>query len=177
MATRLPDFRYHPDPLATGSIVPSDSSCECCGRARGYLYKAPIFCKDEVQDICPWCIASGEAATKFDAHFSDDHPLIEAGISASVINEVTRRTPGVFSWQQERWQAHCNDACEFHGDASLPELQNLSGVALTNLLQSRNLDRKYWRQVLRHYEPGGSPSVYKYVCRHCNEAIYTMDFA
>ncbi|MCU9953286.1 CbrC family protein [Burkholderia pyrrocinia] len=32
----LPAFRYHPDPLATGSVIRSDARCMCCGDARGY---------------------------------------------------------------------------------------------------------------------------------------------
>ncbi|WP_274521918.1 CbrC family protein [Burkholderia pyrrocinia] len=34
----LPAFRYHPDPLATGSVIRSDARCVCCGDARGYVY-------------------------------------------------------------------------------------------------------------------------------------------
>ena len=30
MAEPLPTFRYHPDPIGTGSIAPTDEECEAC---------------------------------------------------------------------------------------------------------------------------------------------------
>ncbi|WP_412524086.1 CbrC family protein [Burkholderia sp. S-53] len=38
----LPAFRYHPDPLATGSVIRSDARCVCCGDARGYVCAGPV---------------------------------------------------------------------------------------------------------------------------------------
>ena len=37
-STALPAFRYHPDPVATGSVRSADEPCQVCGRRRGYLY-------------------------------------------------------------------------------------------------------------------------------------------
>ena len=34
----LPYFPYHPDPLATGSVVSSDIECVCCARRHGYTW-------------------------------------------------------------------------------------------------------------------------------------------
>ena len=67
--------------------------------------------------ICPWCIADGSAAGRFGATYTDDHPLIEAGLPESIIEEVTQRTPGYHSWQAEEWKCCCSDACEYHGNA------------------------------------------------------------
>ncbi|MCP4306259.1 MAG: CbrC family protein [bacterium] len=39
----LPSFRYHPDPIATGSIRPSDEAvCRRCSRNRGFIYVGPV---------------------------------------------------------------------------------------------------------------------------------------
>ncbi len=62
----LPVFTYHPHPLETGAIKASDATCECCSKARGFVYTASIYCADEVECVCPWCIADGSAAEKFD---------------------------------------------------------------------------------------------------------------
>ncbi|MCK5338820.1 MAG: CbrC family protein, partial [Bacteroidales bacterium] len=35
MKMDLPKFKYHPDPLKSGSIVRSENECECCGKKRG----------------------------------------------------------------------------------------------------------------------------------------------
>src|SRR5690348_13816236 len=100
----LPAFLYHPDPIATGSVKPSDVVCRCCCQARGHIYTASVYAPVTLRDcICPWCIADGSASGKFDAMFSDGHPLAEAGVPDEVVEEVTKRTPGYNSWQQEVW--------------------------------------------------------------------------
>ncbi|HEX5829769.1 MAG TPA: CbrC family protein, partial [Gemmatimonadaceae bacterium] len=68
MTEPLPSFRYHPDPVAAGSIEPSDAVCRCCGRARGYIYAGPVCAEEEFDDaLCPWCITDGQAAARFAA--------------------------------------------------------------------------------------------------------------
>ena len=172
----LPKFKYHPDPLATEAIKVSDEECECCGKARGYIYNSNIYAEDEIEFICPWCIADGTAAKKFDGMFSDDYPLQEAGISQEIIDEVCLRTPGYNSWQQEVWQTHCSDACEFHGDVEKEEIEKLSGQALESFLKEEMIKKDLWQNILNNYEKGGNPAIYKFVCRKCSEIIYTMDF-
>jgi uncharacterized protein CbrC (UPF0167 family) len=56
-----PPFRYHPDPLGTGSARPDDRSCGVCGITRGVIYDGPIYGK-QVDALCLQCIASGDAA-------------------------------------------------------------------------------------------------------------------
>ena len=109
----LPIFPYHPDPLATGSVVESEAACAACGRARGYLYGGPVFAEEE-QAFCPWCIADGTAAAAFDAEFTDvaDAP---ADVPAEVLEAIAQRTPGFSGWQQERWLYHCGDGAAYLG--------------------------------------------------------------
>jgi uncharacterized protein CbrC (UPF0167 family) len=65
----FPVFKYHPDPRATGAVVAGDSECPCCKSGHWFRVRGhPIYAVEEVEDICPWCIASGEAARCFDAH-------------------------------------------------------------------------------------------------------------
>lgn len=102
MSESLPYFRYHPDPLRTGAIAPSDKACICCGRNRGYIYVGPVYSSNNLtESLCPWCIADGKAATQLDASFADSYPLFQAAIREEVIEEVSLRTPGYISWQQE----------------------------------------------------------------------------
>ncbi len=172
----LPIFKYHPEPIATGAIKSSTETCESCDRARGYVYTSTIYAEEEVENICPWCIADGSASKKFNGMFSDDYPLVKAGISKKIISEVCTRTPGYNSWQQDEWQHHCNDACEFHGDAHKQELLSLEGDNLTQFLSKEMIKADAWKSILDHYERGGSPAIYKFKCRHCPVVIYTMDF-
>jgi uncharacterized protein len=173
----LPTFTYHPDPLATGNIKESDVACRCCGAARGYIYSGSVYARGSYRDcICPWCIADGAAAKKFEASFCDGEPLAEAGVPETVIEEVTRRTPGYTSWQQEVWLCCCGDACEFHGDAARAELRALQGDALARTLATWEWSEGNWGQFVQHYKPGGNPAVYKFRCRHCGEVKYAIDF-
>lgn len=172
---KLPEFKYHPDPISTGAIKADPAQCDCCGQSRGFVYVASFYSTHRGRlTLCPWCIASGEAAKKYDGYFSDDRPLLEAGIAEDSIREVCERTPGYVSWQQEIWQTHCNDACEFHGDAEPAELRALSQDALAELL-AEYLPEDEWRSFVEDYEKGGDPAVYKFVCRHCHKPVYNWD--
>ena len=116
----LPRFRYHPNPIGTGSIVRQDVKCKCCGENRPYVYVGPVYAKEELDScICPWCIADGSAHDKFNCEFVDSAGIGGYGawdrVSIDVVKEVAFRTPGFSSYQQERWWTHCGDAAEFLG--------------------------------------------------------------
>ena len=97
----LPTFRYHPDPVCSGSIVESEKKCRCCGQARGYIYSAPVYSPENLDNaFCPWCIADGSAHSKFRATFVDAEAFAD-GIPESAIDEITQRTPGYASWQTD----------------------------------------------------------------------------
>ena len=81
----LPTFRYHPDPLSTGSIEESENTCGCCGESRGYIYTGPVYTAEELHaPICPWCIASGAAHARFNAEFVDAAAVGDHGSWAEV---------------------------------------------------------------------------------------------
>jgi uncharacterized protein CbrC (UPF0167 family) len=113
----LPEFPYHPDPVATGSVEESDALCMNCGRRRGFIYVGPVYATDELAEaLCPWCIADGSAAARFDASFTDVAELPD-DVPAETIVRVMRRTPGFTGWQQEHWMFHCGDGAAFLGRA------------------------------------------------------------
>lgn len=172
----LPHFTYHPDPIATGSIKPSAEACVCCGQSRGFVYDASFYTTQDVRGpFCPWCIADGSAATRFEGSFNDTYSLASVNVPDAVLQEVEYRTPGYASWQQEVWLAHCGDACEFHGDAPASELQALQGETLDEVLQENMLEPELWQHIVKGYVPGGNPCVFKFVCRHCGARLYGVD--
>ncbi|MEU9879253.1 CbrC family protein [Streptomyces phaeochromogenes] len=76
MSAGLPVFRYHPDPLAGGSIRASTEKCACCHRSTGWIYTATFYTAQEVDgNFCPWCIADGSAAERFEGDFIDAYGL------------------------------------------------------------------------------------------------------
>src|SRR5690348_16843232 len=119
----LPLFRYHPDPLATGSVrADTDTPCLACSRIRGYIYTGPAYTEKNFileEHLCPWCIADGSAAKRFSATFNDTGQT--DGISDQVRNEIETRTPGFDAWQQEQWLSCCGDAAAFLGHADAKE--------------------------------------------------------
>lgn len=153
MSEALPSFKYHPDPIATGSVEASAAPCRCCGRARGYLYVGPVYGSEDLHEsLCPWCIADGSAALTLGAEFADSRPLKLAGVPAPIVEEVHFRTPGYSSWQSEQWIVHCGDACEFHGRASAVEIS------------SAGMQR-------------GQSAPFKFKCRHCGTLLFEQDLS
>lgn len=126
MAThdRLPRFRYHPDPVASGVFVPADAPCPVCGVQRVIEYVGPFYATQEVVHLCPECIANGTAASRFDLEFVDpDGP--EAGPDSRCLDELLHRTPGYFSAQGDPWPAHCGDYCALVGRVGRREVDAL----------------------------------------------------
>jgi uncharacterized protein len=176
----LPAFRYHPDPIASGSIAASDATCVCCGQPRGFIYTGPTYCEAEVEDaLCPWCIADGSAAKRFDASFTDPARFPD-DIPQATIEEIAFRTPGFSAWQSEKWLTCCGDAAAFlapigHAEmrACYPQIEGalmmyivyelgISGAAATRMLQSLDRDQ--------------GPTAYVFACRHCDNKPAYVDY-
>jgi len=170
MTESLPAFRYHPDPIATGSVVPSDRACLSCGRARGFTYVGPVYAVDELTDgLCPWCIADGTASATFDAEFTDAAIGVPTNISASVVDELLHGTPGYNSWQQDRWLYHCGDACAFLGPVGRVGLEDHPDAR--EMLRHEHDDFDWNERQVEAYidslSRDGSPTAYLFRCRHC----------
>jgi hypothetical protein len=177
----LPTFKYHPDPIATGSIKPADTECACCNQQRGYIYVGPVFSVEELFEcICPWCIADGSAHKKFDAAFTDaagvggySGPSVVPNI---VIEEVAFRTPGFSGWQQEYWLACCGDAAAFVGRAGRAELERQWPDAIPSIQQKCGMvDGADWQGYFRALDKDGSPTAYVFRCLHCGRDLGYSD--
>lgn len=168
----LPNFKYHPDPLATGMVIPSNTRCVCCGQVQGFIYIGPVYAEESYEEcICPWCIADGSAHEKLDASFTD-----EAGISSgdatllpqAVIDEVAFRTPGYHGWQQEQWWGHCGDAAQFLGAVGRRELSALGPQAIAAIREATSLEEgPKWEQFFAALDKEGSPRAYLFRCTKC----------
>jgi uncharacterized protein CbrC (UPF0167 family) len=169
----LPSFKYHPDPLATGSVVASDNECVCCGKARRFIYTGPVYALEGYpQCICPWCIADGSAHENLGASFTDEVGIGGYGrwdqVPERVIEEVAYRTPGFSGWQQEKWWTHCGDAAQFIGRAGQKELKALGPLAIAAIRDSAGMsDGSEWDQVFAALDKDGSPTAYMFRCAKC----------
>ncbi len=175
----LPQFRYHPDPLGSGSIEASDAECECCGRARGYLYTIAVYTQHTMRNaLCPWCIADGSAHRRFQATFVDDHSL--AGkVPAPVVDEVTQRTPGYASWQSEEWPVCCHDAAAFLTPAGYAEIQarGLEGEVLEHIVYAMGTSGAAATRLLHALDRDHGPTAYLFQCLHCQRTLVNIDHA
>jgi uncharacterized protein CbrC (UPF0167 family) len=170
----LPKFKYHPDPVSTGSIVESEAKCVCCGEARGYVYSVAIY-GDENYDhcICPWCIADGSAHKKLGVTFMNEDAV--GGdvdwdrVPESVVEEITQRTPAFTAWQPEQWWTHCGDAAQFLGLAGRKELEAFGPDAVAGIKENSDLEDAEWDDVYAGLSKDGSPTAYLFRCSKCGE--------
>ncbi len=115
MTDILPDFEYFPDPLQNGCIVKKPSFCFCCNQTRAFMYVGPIYSTDDIEEVCPWCIADGKAASKWSASFNDVY-LASNEVPKDVVQTIEQRTPGYETWQGNKWLFSATDALNFVGE-------------------------------------------------------------
>jgi len=169
-----PSFRYHPDPIATGSVIASAAVCRCCGQERGLIYTGPVYAEEELQDaLCPWCIADGSAAAQCGAEFVDGAAVGDYGhwdgVPPAVIEEVSRRTPGFSSWQGERWWTHCGDAAAFLGPCGAIELCSTWAAALPAIRADVGYEGQDWDEYVAALDREHGPTAYVFRCLHCGQ--------
>lgn len=174
----LPRFRYYPDPIAAGVIEASKVPCSCCLKAREYIYALSIYGKNsEGLRICPWCIADGSAADKFDAAFNDACSLYIAKLPQLVIDEIAKRTPSFINWQTERWLVCCNDACAFLGNATPEDLEATDNEERHVIMEDMGRSADGFDELLNRFGNScGSIAFYKFQCLHCGKLHYYCDF-
>ncbi|WP_281932193.1 CbrC family protein [Roseibium album] len=112
---KLPIFEYFPDPIGNGCIVEKKSRCACCEQGRAFMYVGPIYCVDDVSEVCPWCISDGSAAAKWSASFNDIYD-VPKGVPQDVVETIDSRTPGYSTWQGNTWLFSATDALVFVGE-------------------------------------------------------------
>ena len=90
----LPFFKYHPNPLATRAFTQAQYAvvCDCCGCSTHIYYDGPFYAIDDINYLCPNCIASGAAAKKFDGAFQDNGCLEPEVLDAEKVDELIHRT-------------------------------------------------------------------------------------
>jgi uncharacterized protein len=171
----LPTFRYHSDPIGTGSVEASGRTCIACGEAKGYIYVGPVYSEQDIQDIeesvCPWCIADGTAHSLFAAEFTDMAGIGRGEgwdeVPVAVQEEVAYRTPGFNTWQGDAWFTHCGDAAAFLGPMGRDELETQGPAAVEAIRAESGYEGDDWRDYYEGLERDGSPTAYLFRCLSC----------
>ncbi len=175
----VPRFRYHPDPIGTGSVRPSNERCEVCGRISGNAYIGPVYsAMVDSPVVCIGCVADGTAAARWTASFTDGHPWA-ANVSEEIADEVLTRTPGFSGWQQEQWMVHCDDAAIFLGPVGAPELARFPAGATEALRDDLATSTRWPAAEIAGYisslQSDGMPTGYLFQCRHCETFLGYTD--
>lgn len=176
---RLPEFGYHPDPVATGAFERRSIECACCQRTSTWSYSIVPYARHNLRDrLCADCIADGSAAEKFQARFTVlDPATVPPGIDPAVIEELTTRTPGFAGWTQERWLFHCGDAAAFHGACgweALEDLPELRQELLAETIRS-GLELDDAEAFVGSLDVDGASTAYVFRCRHCHQWLAYTD--
>ena len=175
----LPAFKYHPDPLSSGSVVPSPGSCSCCGKARGHVYAGPVYADIELEDaLCPWCIADGSAHRRFDALFVDSEAFPD-GVPSSSVELISQQTPGFNAWQGEHWPACCGDATAFIGPFGITELRardyRLESLLMPHIVHTMGVSGSAATRLLSSLNREHGPTAYLFRCLVCDADRFHID--
>lgn len=141
------------------------------------------YATEELQDgLCPWCIADGSAAERFDATFNHLHdgppptdPLRSAPDHA--LDEIARRTPGFSAWQQEHWMFCCGDGAAFLGAVGWDDLiaHPEAITALRQQVAGWGFDVEDVAAFVGSLDVDGSSTAYLFRCLRCGTHLAYAD--
>lgn len=171
----VPTFKYHPHPVENEVFTKAKEGeqviCPCCEQETAYYYEPMIYTREDVQNLCPNCIANGKAAQKYNGSFIQDAETVS---DIEKTEELFQRTPGLITWQGEYWLAHCDDYCAFIAYVGTKELEEM-GI-LEEVLADYALQNQYEVDAVRDYlERNGSMSGYLFQCLHCGKYRLWVD--
>ena len=169
-------FKYMSDSYLTTVFTEELFTCDCCREVKELKYIGPQYSSGSNDAIlCAQCIQNGEAVESGLVGFFNEIDL--ECVDDNVSNEICYRTPGFFTWQDQEWATHCNDACEFHGDDSAQDIIDADESTIHIWMERYDQSRKDWESFMTGYVPGGDQGVYKFICKHCNAMVINWDFS
>ena len=176
----LPQFKYSPNAYKLNLFEKEEGICSVCNEERKLRYVSSFYSEEELDYICPWCIANGKAATDFDGEFNDYcgiegvSPDPEDGSSAipkELLLEITNKTPSYTSWQQEVWLTHCNEPCAFIDYADTKTIAPLM-EELQDDIENNGYDPEF---IKSHLSKDGSLVGYLFQCLNCGQHRLHVD--
>ncbi len=176
---QLPVFRYHPDPIRSGSIITASTRCRCCLQARGHIYTGPVYAEAELSDaLCPWCIADGSAHKKFGATFVDVEAFAD-DVPAALVDAITQRTPGFNAWQTERWLSYEGVPAEFVEPAGIAEIRGnyrrLESALMPHIVHDLGISGGAAIRLLESLRRDAEPTAFVFYDRHHDQHLGYID--
>ena len=169
---KMPNFKYCSQPLEAGVFEKVDTPevCDCCGKGTSVIYSGPFYSVEDINVLCPKCIASGKASKRFDGEFVD-YAILSSTISEEYKKELCCRTPSYNGWQQEYWPDHCGDFCEFIAYVGWKEIVEMG---LENSVEFTSESEGY-SEHKEHIINGSSCQGYLFRCLNCKKYILYVD--
>lgn len=169
---KMPNFKYCSQPLEAGVFEKVDTPevCDCCGKGTSVIYSGPFYSVEDINVLCPKCIASGKASKRFDGEFVD-YAILSSTISEEYKKELCCRTPSYNGWQQEYWPDHCGDFCEFIAYVGWKEIVEMG---LENSIEFTSESEGY-SEHKEHIINGSSCQGYLFRCLNCKKYILYVD--
>lgn len=178
---KLPHFKYHPNVYELDLFEEEQGECSICLQGRSLRYEGPFYSIEDPEYICPWCIADGSAAEKYNGEFNDycgiegvspnpNDP--EPTIQSELLDEICLKTPGYHSWQQGEWQSHCNEPCVFLGYADTDSIQPFYDEIKEELIES---GQNYSLEMLNNISKDGHVVGYLFQCAQCGKHKLHID--
>ncbi len=165
--SKPPEFPYHPNAYKDGTIDHEKGICDCCGKEVDYIIPAPDIHPDAyIEALCPWCVASGAAAMRYNGITCELNPGCCADVPLELQENITLRTPPC--WPRERWLTHCKDIMAYITEAfNMDELTPyLTPELKESLLLDVGIDDSGFDAFLKDLNDD-KLSVYVFQCRHC----------
>lgn len=168
-------FKYHPNIYDLDIFHEAEEGsypiCQCCGQETKFSYQT-MYSRESVDCLCPQCIASGDAAKKFNGQFVQEAEDFKVN-DENKRQELYYRTPGYISWQGEYWLACCEDYCAYIGEVGTKELEEM-GIADEVFAEYDSRDYGY-EDVRAYLVKAGSMAGYLFQCLHCKKYHLWVD--
>ena len=168
------NFKYHPNVWEQNVFSCKNNGqkaiCQCCGKETEYFLES-MYTEEDIDCICPQCVANGQASQKFKGEFIQDAEIDKVD-DQEKIDELFKRTPGYLSWQGEYWLACCKDFCAYVGEVGTKELEEME---IADEVFTEYEDRNEYENVREYLVKQGSMSGYLFRCLHCGKYHLWVD--
>ena len=168
--------------------------CSVCNQRTGYIdtggFHGRFRSGEPLQPFCPWCIANGKAAEKYDGYFNyfsflaleeSELPAHIKKIPEDQLDELVFRTPRYSSLQGTEWFIHCHSPCIFLGKTKWVAIRNNpdifndinnDGVWFNGRKSEEELDAGWLEYWLTNEERVG----YLFKCFHCGKYLLNVEY-
>jgi uncharacterized protein len=169
--TPLPTFRFHPEPLRSGSVEPASIVCNACEQPRDHVYVGNCYVEDDFDgEVCPWCIADGTAHQRFGMTFHEAEPP-SGTVDMALVDELEERTPGLCSDSPVTWPWCCDMPMAYVEPAGHAELiarhAELASMLVPQLEAEAGLTRGNAERLFRKLQRDQPPRAHVFQCLGC----------